>query len=208
MTTTLPTPEENLESTIKKEGVTTGVILGVVVTVISIASLYLLVSATSLITAGVISVGLNIIVPLVIAVLLIISLRKKIGGYWTFRQALTGIFVSFLVALVISTVVTLAFTKFVEPDIQERTIRNSQNLTIEFLEAQGLPEETIDESIAQFDEQLATATSGGIGQQIKGFFISLIVLFVVALIFAAIFKRERPVFITDADIDPTTPNTY
>lgn len=195
MTTQLHPEGENFETTIRKEGAGSGLALGIIVTVISIISLYILVSISSfwLLMGG--PFLLNILLPLVIAIFFTISLRKKIGGYWSFKQALTGIFVMFLVSLLISTVISVAFQRFVEPDIQERMIRNISNSTIVFMENQGVPDEQIDAATAQFDEQLEALNNAGIGQQVKGFFIGVIVIFVAALIFAAIFKRERPVFI-------------
>lgn len=143
---------------------------------------------------------LNVLVPLVIAVIFVIALRKKIGGYWSFKQALSGTFVMFLVALIISTVVSLAFERFVEPDIRERMVVNIRNATVEFMESQGVSDDQIDAATASMDESLAQVNEGGIGTQIQGFFITLLILFIVALIFGAIFKREKPVFITEDDM--------
>lgn len=200
MSAQLQPEDPNFDTMVRKEGARSGISLGIIVTVISILALYITVSLTSFWMMTTVPFLLSVLIPLVLAIFFVIALRKKVGGYWSFKQALTGTFVMFLVALVISTVVSLAFQKFVEPDIQERMINNMRNATVEFMESQGVSDDQIDAATASFDESLATVNEGSIGTQVQGFFISLIVLFVVALIFAAIFKREKPVFITEADM--------
>lgn len=200
MSTQLQPEDANFDPMVRKEGARSGISLGIIITVISILGLYIAVSLSSFWMITVVPFLLNMLLPLIIAIFFVIALRKKVGGYWSFKQALTGTFVMFLVALVISSVVSLAFEKLVEPDIRERMALNIRNATVEFMEGQGLGDDQIDAATAGMDESLAQMSEGGIGTQIQGFFISLIVLFVVALIFAAIFKREKPVFITDNDI--------
>ncbi len=200
MSTQLQTEDANLDQVIRKEGARSGISLGIIVTVISILTLYITVSLTSFWMITVLPFLLNVLVPLVIAIIFVIALRKKIGGYWSFKQALTGTFVMFLVALIISTVVSLAFERFVEPDIRERMVVNIRNATVEFMESQGVSDDQIDAATASMDESLAQVNEGGIGAQIQGFFITLLILFIVALIFGAIFKREKPVFITEDDM--------
>lgn len=200
MTTQLQPEDPNFEAVVRKEGARSGISLGIIITVIAIIGLYVAVSLSSFWMITVVPILISVLLPLIIVVFFVIALRKKVGGYWSFKQALVGTFVMFLVAHIISTVVSLGFQTFVEPDIQERMIRNMSNATVEFMESQGVSDDQIDAATAGFDESLQKMNEGGIGTHIQGFFITLIVLFVIALIFAAIFKRERPVFITDDDI--------
>lgn len=198
--TTLSQPENpNTDAIARQEGARSGISLGIIITVISILGLYVALSLSSFWMITVVPMLLNIVLPLIIVIFFVIALRRKVGGYWSFKEALIGTFVMFLVAHIISTVVTLGFQTFVEPDIQERMIRNMSNATIEFMENQGVSDDQIDAATASFDESLQKISEGGIGTQIQGFFLTLLVLFVIALIFAAIFKRERPIFIADPE---------
>src|SRR5690606_40972066 len=199
MTTPSQPESTDLEAVVRREGARSGISLGIIITVLSILGLYITLSLSSFWMLTVVPMLISVVLPLIIVIFFVVALRRKVGGYWTFRQALIGIFVMFLVAHIISTVVTLGFQTFVEPDIQERMIRNMSNATVEFMENQGVPDDQIDAATASFDESLQKINEGGIGTQIQGFFLTLLVLFVVALIFAAIFKRERPVFIVDPE---------
>lgn len=185
--------QQAFEKRIRKEGASLGVSLGIIISAVGILLMYWLIASSSFIVTSFGSILVYVIL-LVVAVLFSIRLRKNIGGYWTFKQALIGIFVMFLVSWVISSVVSLAFEKFVEPDMQERLLMNIQNNTITFMENQGLPDEQIDETTARFDKTIEDAANMTWGKRFQSYAIMIIVEFVLAMIFAAIFKRSRPVF--------------
>ncbi|SFC60584.1 Protein of unknown function [Parapedobacter composti] len=195
--------QQTLESRIKKEGASLGVSFGIIMAVIGILTMYWLVSSSSFIVTSFGSIVFVYIIPLIIGILFCIRLRKNIGGYWTFKQALVGIFVMFLVSWALSTAVGLVFERFIEPDIRERMLMNVQNNLITFLENQQVPDEDIDKATASIDQAIEGAANMTWGQQFKSYAIMIIVQFVVAMIFAAIFKRNPPMF---AVYDETTDN--
>lgn len=179
---------------LRKEGAVLGIYLGLLVVVLTILPMYYYVSSKSFwtITAG--SVITSFLLPLIVAIWFAFILRRKVGGYWSFRQAVTGIFIMLLVASVISTVSGFIFEKFIEPDMREQYMRNMQNNTIEFMENAGVGAEQIDEQMAKLDEQIEAAANSTPLDTLKGFAVYIIVAFVLAMIFALISKRERPIF--------------
>lgn len=182
---------------VKKKAIINGVILGIISLVLSIISLYILKSATSLMTSSVINFFVNYIIFLAVAILFTIQLRKAIGGYWNFSTALKNIFIMLAIAAVIGTV-GIGIFNMVNPNVQIEAIENTQNLTIEMMEANNMADDQIDTMLEGLDQQKESLANMSFGQNLKGLAISLVLYFVLALILAAIFKKEKPLFRTPA----------
>jgi len=178
---------------VKKKAIIYGVILGIISVVLSIVSLYFSKSASSIIISSIINVIVSYILFLGATVFFTIQLRKAIGGYWDFSTALKNIFIMLAITTVIGTVGINLFN-LAYPTLQFEAIENTQNLTIEMMEANNLPDEQIDTTLELLDQQKEALGSLSIGQIIKGLAVSLLLYFVLALIFAAIFKKEKPMF--------------
>ena len=183
----------NLEQNLKKKAITKGVILGVISAVLSIISLYFSATATSIYTSSIINFVVNYGVFLAIAVVFVLQFRSAVGGYWSFSTALKNIFILLAVTATIGRLGISAFNAAF-PDLQVEAIENTQNLTIETMEAANTPDEQIDTVLEMLDEQKEALGALSFGQVIKGLFVSLLLYFVLALILAAIFKKEKPIF--------------
>lgn len=183
----------NLEQNLKKKAITKGVILGVISAVLSIISLYFSATATSIYTSSIINFVVNYGVFLAIAVVFVLQLRRAVGGYWSFSTALKNIFILLAVTATIGLLGISAFNAAF-PDLQVEAIENTQNLTIETMEAANTPDEQIDTVLEMLDEQKEALGALSFGQVVKGLFVSLLLYFVLALILAAIFKKEKPIF--------------
>lgn len=133
-------------------------------------------------------------VMLIIYIFFTIDLRKEIGGFWTFRQALKGIFLMAVVAGLVSAVFNLIFFKFIEPGAYDKLSGfASENLT-KTLEAFGTPEDQIDAQVEAGLERIKSQYNPTVSSFFMQLGIAIIIEFVMSLIFAAIFKKERPVF--------------
>ncbi|MFI5163208.1 MAG: DUF4199 domain-containing protein [Sphingobacteriales bacterium] len=194
---------ENLDQQIKKNGFNSGVLLGVIILVLGIFTFYLI---TGMTTSLVVVIGgpiiLSVLVPIALAVFFCIGLRKKIGGFWTFKQAVTGIFIMFFTAYVIQAVFSdLIFAKFVEPQMVEKVDNAVMSATKTMMEKANTPQETIDSKVADMQKQFDDQKNVTMGKTISGILISILFRFVFALIFAAMFKRE-PLKPTTDYVDP------
>src|SRR3982751_2887303 len=104
---------DSIERRIKINGVKSGVILGVIVTAFSIASFYYITASPSaaMFVAG--PIIFAVFLPIFCVTFLCFKARKDVGGYWTFKQATTGIFTMFLVAFVMQFIgKDIVFDKF------------------------------------------------------------------------------------------------
>ncbi len=189
---------------VKKKAIMYGVILGVISFVLSIVSLYISKSATSLITSSIASVFINYVIFLIIAVFMVINLRKINGGYLDFPSALKTIFIMLAITAAIGTI-GIALFNVANPTLQEEAIDNTINLTIETLESTGAPDDQIDTTVEMLEQQKSALGSLSIGQILKGLMVSLLLYFVLSLILAAIFKKEKPIFNNPAPSDDAHP---
>jgi hypothetical protein len=190
-----------LENTIRKAGAIRGIFLGIILLAVSIASYYVLVYAAGGAWLIVFSpVIFSVIIPIIIVLFFCFNLRKSIGGYWTFKQAVTGIFIMFIVNYAIQAVgKDVIFAKFVEPDMVTKTEAAMMNATTIIAKKTGASQADIAKKKAEIQKQLEEQKNVTAGAIIQGYVITLIFLFVFALVFAAILKRNPPEYITYSD---------
>ncbi|WP_186461733.1 DUF4199 domain-containing protein [Mucilaginibacter pallidiroseus] len=194
---------EDLNPIIRKNAIPKGLILGVVVAILNIVSYYYIVSiATSYWAIILVPMLFNIILPLVVLLFLVADLRKTIGGFWNLRQAITGIFLMLLLAMAVNYVtVNVVFAKVIEPNMVDNTRNAMVTAVTPILEKSGASQTDIDKKMDEMQKQFDSRKNAGIGPQIKSIVISIIMLFVLALVLGAIYKRERPRYATEGN-DP------
>lgn len=183
----------NPEKDLKSKAITNGVILGVVSFVLSVISLYFTATATSIYISSIVNFVVNYGVFIAVAVFFVLQLRKVIGGYWSFSTALKNIFIMLAVTAAVG-LIGISLFNMAYPTLQVEAIENTQNLTIEMMEETNTPDEQIDTVLEMLDQQKEALGALSVGQVIKGLFVSLLLYFVLSLILAAIFKKEKPVF--------------
>lgn len=145
---------------------------------------------------------INVLVLIGLAVYFTLNLRKKVGGYWDFKEALKHIFVLFFVQAVITTLFSTAFIKYIEPGYADFTREKMLNSMTQLYENIGMDQEDVDTALEQLEAQLDKQLDPTVGEFFQGLGIAVILYFVGALIFAAIFKRSRPVFAPVHDEEP------
>lgn len=178
---------------LKKKVITYGIILGVVSFILAVASMYMTKNGTSLITSAIYAGAINYVPFLILVVIFCRSLRTANGGYWSFTTALKNIFIMLAITATIGTVGTMLLN-WQMPGFQDAVLENTKNMTLEFYESANATDEQIDDIMAKLDQQQEALGSLSIGQNVFGLLIYFLVYFVFALILAAIFKKEAPIF--------------
>ncbi|MCZ4244398.1 DUF4199 domain-containing protein [Pedobacter punctiformis] len=185
--------QEEKKPKIYEEIVKYGLILGVVFFVLGLVSLYLMQSADSFIVMTMVyPVIFQLLIPLIVVIFICKYLRKQIGGYWTFKQALKSIFLVFFIGWLFSYGLNLVYTKLIDNTITEKMQDHMKENFVTFMKKQNVDDEKIDKEVAKLDEQFAKQTQLSAPTVFKNVTIAISIIFVIALIFAAIFKRERP----------------
>jgi hypothetical protein len=202
---------ETLDQKIKKAGATNGLLIGFIFLVTSIFLFYFITAMTTnyLMITIVGPVVISFLVPIGVAIWLCLDLRKKIGGFWSFKQATTGIFIMFFVGSLVSTIGSLGFSTLIEPDMAQKMKTVMVNGTTEMMKKRGVDQDTIDKQAQSISDSMDKQSSHSVGAISKSIGISIIIDFVLALIFGAIFKREALLVASDVDdtessgLDPT-----
>jgi len=188
----------DIEQKIKTNGVKNGLILGLVITALSIASYYLITTTTSPLMFVGAPVLFSVFIPIFTVIFLAFKARKDIGGYWTFKQATTGIFVMFLVAFAFNYLgKELIFDKLVEPNNAVKVQAAAVNAKIAILKERHASQELIDKNVAELKKDFSQA-SPSIGNAITGIVISILFVFILALLFGALFKKDPPAYAPQA----------
>ena len=175
---------------LNKAASTNGVIIGILSAVIGVVTYYVFPSLLGSMSFG---IG-TLVVSLLIYIFFTLDLRKKIGGFWNFREALKGIFLMAFVAGLLYSAVNYVFYKFVEPDAFEKISGFVESGMSKTFESMGMDQDKIDEAVSKQVEGLKGQYDPTPMQFLKNLGIAVLVQFVMSLIFAAIFKKEAPVF--------------
>lgn len=175
---------------LNKSAVTNGIIIGILSSVIGIVTFYVFPSLLGSMSFG---IG-TLVVSLLIYIFFTLDLRKKIGGYWNFREALKGIFLMAFVAGLLYSIVNYVFYKFIEPDAFVKISGFIEEGMSKTFESMGMEQEGIDQAVSKQVEAMKAQYDPTPLQFLKNLGIAVLIQFVMSLIFAAIFKKEAPVF--------------
>lgn len=181
--------EESIEN-LNNHAAKNGLIVGVIGFVITILTYYM---APAMLGNTMFGVGM-MFVSLILYIIFTLDLRKKIGGYWSFKDALRGIFLMAFIAGLVSLVANYIFYNFIEPGVYDKISGYVVQGLTETFEKMGMDQEQIDKQIEGMQDSLRAQYSPTIGDLLKSLGLAILVEFVLSLIFAAIFKKDRPVF--------------
>jgi hypothetical protein len=187
----------DLEQRIKNIFLKYGIILGVILLALSILSYYLIIrTTTSPVLFVAIPIFFSLFIPIILTVFFCFNGRKKLGGYFTFKQATTGIFIMFIVAYLIQFVgKDIVFNKFVEPNNTVNIQNAAINAKTALMQQRHNTQKVIDNSINKMKTDFVLQQKTTIGSTIQGVVFSILFIFLFALIFGALFKREPPVYV-------------
>lgn len=184
--------EDNVNKQLKINAVIKGVILGAVLLASSIFSYYLITALTK--SSWLIITGpylFSIIIPIIIIAFFCIDMRKKLGGYWGFKQSVTAIFIMFMVCYGILTIGRdLIFARLIEPDMAQKTQAVMLNVRAEQLKISGANQTEINKQLTELKKEFAVTP--GAFSIVQDYLTNIIFLFAIAVVFAAIFKKEPP----------------
>jgi len=140
----------------------------------------------------------TIVIPLITVILFILNIRKSIGGYWSFRQAATAIFIMLFTTYILLTVGRdILFVKLAEPNMV-------QKIGAVMIESRTRKDQMDGMTQAQITQDL-TVTKANFNMPvnkdpwaiIESIPENILVIFVLAVIFTAIFKKDPPVLVEE-----------
>jgi hypothetical protein len=118
-----------------------------------------------------------------------LHIRRKIGGYWSFKEALSSSFILLFQSGLILFFFTLVFGRFIDPSYP---VKMKAIAIAKYVEAEKKFEKKTNVSQIDISDRIERQLHPGPADLLKSVCTMAIIYFVGALLFAAIFKRERP----------------
>jgi len=143
----------------------------------------------------------QMIVGVGLAIYFTLEIRKQIGGFWSYREAISTIFVLFITPSIIVFFFSLAFGKWIEPRYNDIISEATLNATTELMERISSDQDMIDKTIAETEVALEKQLNPSFFDMFKSIGFSVLIYFIFSLIWAAIFKRDRPVFLSRSETE-------
>ncbi|WKN41198.1 DUF4199 domain-containing protein [Tunicatimonas pelagia] len=133
-----------------------------------------------------------LIFGITIAVLFIagFELRKKNGGYLTFKNALASSFVIYAIAAVLVVTYNVLQYNVFTPEIAQELQKEALNQQVAVWESFGMSDEQIDENAAAMEDR----NLFGLTWQLVGLAGNLFFGLIISLVVAAIIKKKEPEF--------------
>lgn len=188
---------QDLNRQIRTKGAQYGSLLGVSVFLLHLFSYFLMtkVSTPLWVTAFSPLIFTNL-VPIIIAILFCLRLREKIGGYWTLRQAASGIFVMFFTSYLIFFFSMILYSKVIDPAMELNIQNKIEVVKAAIRSNQNTSQQHIKEETAALRKDYNERQKSGAWAYVQSFGIVVLLLFLASLIFAALFKNESLVYVS------------
>ena len=165
---------------IKKNGITFGVLSGIVsvlmTTLIYVINVNMFASWW---------VGLSgIMISIIFAIVLLNKTKKDLAGKMTFKECFTTYFIMAVISILIATVFNVILFNFIDPSLKETLKEIILKTSVEMMRKFGAEKQAINEAIKAIKE----TDNFSIGSQIKGLLTNIVVSSIFGLILAAFFK--------------------
>ncbi|MEW4924759.1 DUF4199 domain-containing protein [Algibacter sp. 2305UL17-15] len=129
------------------------------------------------------------IIMIVFGIIAIVNTKRFFNGYITFKGAFTSYFITILIGLLISALVSFILFNFIDVESSEILRDKAIEKVVQTLEGFNVPTETIDETV----EKMESENLFSIGNVIQSIAINyLLPLTVIGLIVAAVMKKNPP----------------
>ena len=174
-----------MEKTLKSSAINSGLYLGIILAALTVIGYTIDLSLFTQWWFGILLLLLVIIFGIVSSM----KARKLSGSFISFKGAFTAYFITILIGILISSVVSIIIFNFVDPEsavvLQDMIIENQ----VEMMERFGTPQEAIDQAMQKVE---ANGSMYSIGNIFKSIAFQLVGFSIVGLIVAAVVKRKDP----------------
>lgn len=173
-----------IHETIKKNGVSFGVVLGIIsvliTTLIYVIDLKLMMNYW---------IGtFKILIYLILFIVLLVKTKKELSNIFSFKDAFTTFFITAIIGITIGTIFEILLFNFIDPSAKERLKEITLETVISSMEKFDTPKSVIKEAIISMknEDQMS------VFKQIQGLFMTYLISTIFGFIFAAFFKTRNP----------------
>ncbi|AXT50506.1 DUF4199 domain-containing protein [Aquimarina sp. BL5] len=177
-----------MEKPVKSNGIAQGITLGVILSLITVIAYA--VYQDFFTKLWYINLAIAILLPITLGIIAAVKSRKQLEGFISFKSAFTSYFITVVIGTLISSVVAILIFNVVDPeaalDIKEKGIQ----VSVDFMESMGAPQEEIEKQIAKAEEQDTLS----LGSQVKGWFGWMIFYIIIGLLACLAVKKKEPLY--------------
>jgi hypothetical protein len=112
--------------------------------------------------------------------------RKAMGGFITFKEAFSAVFVSILIIVIVSQLYATVYTTWIDPEYYDKSREMSENMVMQL----GGDEEASELAAAKAEESIEKQKS--FSGKLMGALFSIILYSLFGFIIAAVVKRNKP----------------
>lgn len=140
------------------------------------------------------------IIPIVLLVVIGLDTRKKIGGYWTYKQAFQCLIIMSFFLVLLTQIYNFILIKYYDPTlivkIKDALVESISSKLSKF----GMDQDAIDAAVKKSTTSIEEKMQPNFKNLVINFGISFLWYGVVSLIVAAIIKKVRPLYVQDESI--------
>jgi uncharacterized membrane protein (UPF0182 family) len=129
-----------------------------------------------------------LLVIIVFGIIAVAKVKQAQNGFASFKESFTSFFITVLVGLLISTVVSFLIFNVVDTDAAETLKQKTIEKTVQMMEGFNTPVEAIDKTVEQMESQ----NQFGIVGILKSLAGQLVLFSIIGLIVAAAMKKNNP----------------
>jgi hypothetical protein len=167
---------------VKKNGITFGVIIGIVSALIT-ATIYAV--DLNLFTSWWIGV-LSILTYLILGIVLLVKTKKELNGVFSFKNAFTTYFIATVIGILISVLFNILLFNVIDPSAKETVNELIIKYTMNMMQKLGAPASSINEALAKMKENDPYSPF----ELLKGSVFTILFSSLFGLILAAFFKSK------------------
>ncbi|WP_452220470.1 DUF4199 domain-containing protein [Lacinutrix salivirga] len=174
-----------MEKTIKSIAVNYGLYLGILLAAVTVLGYAVNLEILTKWWLGI----LLFIAIIIFGILSIAKSKSALGGFIDLKQAFTSFFITVLIGIVISTLVSVIIFNFIDPEAAETLKEKVIEASVDMMRGFNAPEDAIAEAV---DKMEAQENQFAIGSLVQSLLIQLIIYSVIGLIVSAIMKKNNP----------------
>ncbi|PWH83174.1 DUF4199 domain-containing protein [Algibacter marinivivus] len=129
-----------------------------------------------------------LLVIIVFGIICVAKVKQAQNGFATFKESFTSFFITVLIGLLISTVVSFLIFNVIDTDAAETLKQKTIENTVQMMEGFNTPVNVIDETVEKMEAQ----NQFGIVGILKGLAGQLVIFSIIGLIVAAAMKKNNP----------------
>jgi len=134
--------------------------------------------------------GISMLIAVIVfGIISTIKSKKLLDGFISFKDAFTSYFLTIVIGLAISSVISIVIFNFVDPEAAVVLKEKVMDAQIEGMRNWGAPEEAIESAVEKFEAQ---DNIYSIGNVVQSLLFQIIGFSIVGLISSLIIKKEDP----------------